>query len=287
MPPNHSPQSLRRATPRTPLLLLALLCLGGAAQAQGTPEMLPLGDVQILPGPGTVLLLSPSAMALPVADPQTGRCRPLLANGTLGAPLVASNPPILAGLQPGQPYTCELEYTRGAQNYLGQAFPPVVVMPDSTPGLTPPIASDDVTGLQGSPAANSLRLAFTPPAAPSTRIDGYVAICLEAPGGPPGPILPTRYVAARGAGSPITMGGLLPNQLYLCGVSPYNAASAAPLPTVIEPFTTLAAPSPQPVPTLSGWGLLLLSPLTLLAALPRLRRIRAMKPRAKNYRRAP
>lgn len=219
-----------------PLMPLMLLCLGGAALAQGTPpERRPIGDVQILPGTSTLFALS--AM-FPPAPEQTGRCRPLLADGTLGAALSGSNPPSVPDVVPGQPYTCELEYSRSGQTYLGQATPPVLIVPDPSSNLAAPTADDAVVGLQATPAATSLRLSFLPPTAPGTRIDGYTAVCVEMPGGPPGPILPTRYLAVRGAGSPITVAGLLPSQPYLCNVQPFNAAGQVT--GAAQSFATLA-----------------------------------------------
>ena len=241
---------------RTVLLSLALLCLGGTARAQGTPPtLLPLGMTTATLAGNSVVLFSIAA-AFPPASQQTGRCRPLAG----GAALSGTNPPVVA-LAPGTPYTCELEFSRGGPSSLGAATPPVVIAPDGLSGPAP-TAADAVTGLHATPAPTSLRLAFTPPAAPSASIAGYAAVCIDQSAVPP-----TRYVAALGVGSPLTLGGLTPSTAYQCSVQPYNGTGIAPT-GVGTLFTTLAAPLPaaQPVPALSGWGLLLM-PLALLGAL--------------------
>lgn len=246
----------------TALLSLVLLYLGGGAQAQPPPTLLPLGITTAILAGNSAVLFSLAA-AFPPAPQQTGRCRPL----TGGAALSATNPPVVAGLVPGEPYTCELEFTRGAQDYLGAAAPTIVIAPDGLSGPAP-TAADAVMGLQATPALTSLRLAFTPTAVPSTAIHGYAAICIDAPSPPP-PLVataPTGYLIALGAVSPITVGGLEPGGRYQCSVQPYNGTGAMPDPA-FQIFTTLAPPAaPQPVPALSGTSLLLLAPLTLLAA---------------------
>lgn len=236
------------------------LALGGVAQAQAaSPTRIPISLVSFIDVGGAAVLF---AIWFPTPPTQTGRCRPLLADGTLGPALQASNPPTIFGLTLGQPYTCELEFTTaGGNTYLGQASSLINILPDPGAGVTAPTNADAVTGLAaGSATSHSLSLAFTPSATPSTTYDGYTAVCIETPSS-------NRYVAVRGAGSPITVDGLLPNQNYLCSVQPYNTADITIGTTTT--FTTLAAPpSPQPVavPALSGAGLALLALLTALAA---------------------
>lgn len=261
MPPAYALPRHRR----TVLLSLALLCLGGAVQAQGTPPtLLPLGMTSAILTGNSVVLFSIAA-AFPPAPQQTGRCRPLAG----GATLSGTNPPAVTGLAPGAPYTCELEFSQGGPSSLGAATPPVVIVPDGLSGPAP-TAADAVTGLQATPAPTSLRLDFTPPAAPGAAIGGYAAVCIDSFVPPPPPLVapaPARYLIALGAGSPITLHGLDPGSRYECSVLPYNGSGIAPLGAGAL-FTTLAAPPPaaQPVPALSGWGLLLM-PLALLGAL--------------------
>jgi hypothetical protein len=199
------------------LLSLALLCLGGAVQAQGTPPTwLPLGMTHATLAGNSVALFS-FAAAFPTSAPQqTGRCRPLAG----GATLSGTNPPVVTGLATGAPYTCELEFSRGGPSTFGAAAPPVVIMPDGVSGPAP-TGADAVAGLHATPTPTSLRLGFTPPAAPGAAIGGYAAICIDPSS--------TRYLIALGAGSPITLHGLAPSSGYQCGVLPYNGSGIAPL----------------------------------------------------------
>ena len=254
----------------TPSLLtaaaLALLCLGGTAQAQSappavlpTPSVGATWDISAIPHP--VLELNPGLLAAynTSVTGMDGRCAPLRSGPTFAGSAAPGAATVvdIAPLPQGQPYVCDatVHWASGAQSR-AQVVPPVLIAPD--PAVAPPAGVIAPPPTITADLPQSLTLHFTPLADPG--IDGYIAMCID--GLSPG--ASTLYRLGIATGSPVTVSGLQAGVAHVCAVQPYNAGGVGPGILAADPATPLPAPGGAlPVPTLGEWALAL---LTLAAA---------------------